>query len=174
MKQEEKKLPEELAVTEAAASYAKRGISSNADPCEETMAYQAVKDAFIAGAEWQKERDVKEALESGGSCSQMCYELGRKDMRKEMMEGAVEKEMPTTMPFVQTSSKINQLFGTACECFMIGAEWQRNKMLEGAVECMVMDFSSNLPRPQVDIRLDPGKYHTGDKVRIIIVEEDEE
>lgn len=57
--------------------------------------------------------------------------------------------------------------------FIAGAEWMKAKMLDGAVECMVMDFSSNLPRPQVDIRLDPGKYHTGDKVRVIVIKEDE-
>ncbi len=37
---------------EAAEEYANRGISSNADPYEETIAYQADKEAFKAGAEW--------------------------------------------------------------------------------------------------------------------------
>lgn len=43
-------LPEGL--EEAAEKYANRGISSNADPYEETIAYRADKDAFKAGAEW--------------------------------------------------------------------------------------------------------------------------
>ena len=87
--------------------------------------------------------------------------------------------------------------GIAQDCFIAGAEWQKEKdekeqadlftivaldavqrakeqMLKDAVECVVMDFSSNLPRPQVDIRLDPSKYHSGDKVRIIIVKEDKQ
>jgi len=37
---------------EAAEKYANRGISSNADPYEETASYQADKDTFKAGAEW--------------------------------------------------------------------------------------------------------------------------
>ena len=53
-----------------------------------------------------------------------------------------------------------------------GAEWQKAQMMKEAVEGTVMDFSSNQPRPQVDVLLDAHKYHTGDKVRIIIVKED--
>lgn len=37
---------------EAAKKYANRGISSNAEPYEEIIAYQADKDAFKAGAKW--------------------------------------------------------------------------------------------------------------------------
>jgi len=48
----------------------------------------------------------------------------------------------------------------------------RQDMMKDAVEGTVMDFSSNRPRPQVDVLLDAHKYHTGDKVRIIIVKED--
>ena len=92
MKQDEKKLSE--------------GLKEAAEKCEayydvgEERGYLCthrgdIKDAFIAGAEWQKERDANEALESGGSCSQMCYELGRKDMRKEMLEGAVDAYVKT-------------------------------------------------------------------------------
>ena len=55
-----------------------------------------------------------------------------------------------------------------------GAEQMKQQMLKDAVEGTVMDFSSNRPRPQVDVLLDPHKYHTGDKVRIIIVKEDGE
>lgn len=48
----------------------------------------------------------------------------------------------------------------------------KEQMLKEAVEGTVMDFSSNRPRPQVDVLLDPHKYHTGDKVRVIIVKEE--
>lgn len=47
----------------------------------------------------------------------------------------------------------------------------KEQMMKEAVEGTVMDFSSNQPRPQVDVLLDPHKYHTSDKVRIIIVKE---
>lgn len=56
--------------------------------------------------------------------------------------------------------------------FMKGVAEGKRLMMEEAVECMVMDFSSNLPRPQVDIRLDPGKYYSGDKVKVIVIKED--
>ena len=62
---------------------------------------------------------------------------------------------------------------TPYDCFKAGAKWDKEQMMEEAVEGTVMDFSSNRPRPQVDVLLDPDKYHTGDKVRIIIVKEDE-
>lgn len=63
--------------------------------------------------------------------------------------------------------------GSIKGAFIAGAEWQKDKMIEEAAECMVMDFSSNLPRPQVDILLDPGKYHTGDKVKVIVIKEEQ-
>ncbi len=85
-------------------------------------------------------------------------------------------------------------YATIMGAFIAGAEWGMNQcplpedttifnkgvaegkrlMMEGAVECMVMDFSSNLPRPQVDIRLDPGKYYSGDKVKVIVIKEEEQ
>lgn len=43
---------------EAAEKYANMGISSNADPYEETMSYQANKNAFKAGAEWLSNQGV--------------------------------------------------------------------------------------------------------------------
>ena len=56
--------------------------------------------------------------------------------------------------------------------YQIGLANKEEQMMKEAVEGTVMDFSSNRPRPQVDVLLDPHKYHTGDKVRIIIVKED--
>lgn len=53
----------EVDLEEAAEKYANRGISSNADPYEETIAYRADKDAFKAGAKWQKEQMMKNAVE---------------------------------------------------------------------------------------------------------------
>ena len=53
--------------------------------------------------------------------------------------------------------------------FIAGAEWQREKMLKDAVEGVVMNFSSNTPRPQIDVFVDPHKYCSGDKVKIVII-----
>lgn len=50
-------------------------------------------DAFIAGAEWQKERDTREMVMSDGSYFQKSYALGKKDMKEEMLKEAVEGEV---------------------------------------------------------------------------------
>lgn len=90
-----------------------------------TPEYNAtLAEAFIAGAEWQKEQD--------------------------------EKEQADLFTIVALDA----------------AQRAKEQMMKEAVEGTVMDFSSNRPRPQVDVLLDPHKYHTGDKVRIIIVKED--
>ena len=41
-------------------------------------------------AEWQKEQYTREMIMSDGSYFQKCYELGKKDMKEQMMEGAVD------------------------------------------------------------------------------------
>ena len=60
----------------------------------------------------------------------------------------------------------------ANRCFENGKQAMKEQMMKDAVEGTVMDFSSNRPRPQVNVLLDSHKYHTGDKVRIIIVKEE--
>ena len=53
---------------EAAEKYANRGISSNADPYEEIMSYQADKDALKAGAEWMAGQGVTvKGVQYGGN-----------------------------------------------------------------------------------------------------------
>lgn len=51
---------------------------------------------FKAGAEWQKEQDTREMIMSDGSYFQKCYELGKKDMKKEMLEDAIEGRVGQT------------------------------------------------------------------------------
>ena len=41
-------------------------------------------------AKWQKEQDTREMIMSDGSYFQKCYELGKKDMKEQMMKEAVE------------------------------------------------------------------------------------
>ena len=48
---------------------------------------------FIAGAKWQKWQETREMVMSDGSYFQKCYELGKKDMREQMMKNAVEAEV---------------------------------------------------------------------------------
>lgn len=78
------------------------------DLVEEVKRYYSDNFAYISGdaptlsiltniashfAEWQKEQYTREMIMSDGSYFQNCYELGKNDMRKEMMEGAVEGEV---------------------------------------------------------------------------------
>ena len=56
--------------------------------------------------------------------------------------------------------------------YQLGLANKEEQMLKEAVEAEVFDFSSSLPQPYAHISLTPNKYHTGDKVRIIIVKED--
>ena len=41
-------------------------------------------------AEWQKEQDTREMIMSDGSYFQKCYKQGKKDMKEQMLKGAVE------------------------------------------------------------------------------------
>ena len=55
---------------------------------------EIVKAAYIkggyAGAEWQKEKDTRDMYMSDNRHFQKVYELGKKEMKEEMMEKAVE------------------------------------------------------------------------------------
>jgi len=49
--------------------------------------------AHLQGMEQQKEQDTREMIMSDGSYFQNCYELGKKDMKEQMMKEAVEGEI---------------------------------------------------------------------------------
>ena len=50
----------------------------------------AHRDGIIKGASWQKEQDIRDMYMSDNRHFQKVYELGRKDMKAEMMKEAVE------------------------------------------------------------------------------------
>lgn len=50
-------------------------------------------DAFIAGAEWMRKKDVEDMYMSDNRHFLKCYEQGKVDMRVEMMKDAVEGEV---------------------------------------------------------------------------------
>lgn len=50
-------------------------------------------DAFIAGAEWQKDKDTRDMYMSDNRHFNKVYELGKKDMKEMMMKEAVEGEV---------------------------------------------------------------------------------
>lgn len=56
--------------------------------------------------------------------------------------------------------------------FVNGARWQKQQMLEGAVECVVENWNPE-PHPEITIPLNPEVFGVGDKVKVIIVKENE-
>lgn len=49
-----------------------------------------VKEDFIAGAEWQAEKDARDMYMSDNRHYEKVYQLGKKDMKKQMMQDAVD------------------------------------------------------------------------------------
>ena len=119
-------------------------------------------------AEWSKTPEGRAAYEK------VAEEMRREISEKPMQEG-LEEDVERWF-FNEISSKINVEHSMyyyfqecACRYAQWGAEHAKEQMMKEAVEGVVMDFSSNQPRPQVDVYVDPNKYCTGDKVRIIII-----
>ena len=86
-----------------------------------------------------------------------------------------EESVPNDLE--EMADKYEQEFftdATLGEAFIAGAEWDREQMMKEAVEYEVWDFSSSLEDcPHVNIPLDNKQYRSGDKIRVIIVKEDE-
>ena len=77
---------------EAAREYAYRGMPDEMKPYVKPVGDEVIKN-FIAGAEWQKEQDnaiSRQAEAERIKTQQMCYEKGQADMKRKMMEEAVE------------------------------------------------------------------------------------
>ena len=71
---------------------ASRKHSCYDEDCEGAWYEPIVRNAFIAGAKWQKENDEKELSEKIASA----YQLGLADKEKQMVKEAVEGEVMTT------------------------------------------------------------------------------
>ena len=91
----EKPVPHDL--EEAAGEYAeKHGFRipyDGSDNFYDNIDVKASKEGFIAGAEWQKEQDnaiSRQAEAERIKTQQMCYEKGQADMKRKMMQEAVE------------------------------------------------------------------------------------
>lgn len=83
-----------------------------------------------------------------------------------------EDEKPVPNDLEEAAGNIYKTpFGTRAEDFKAGAEWQKEQMLKEAVEGTIVDAGFDDHTALVSI---PDKrYDEGDKVRIIIVKEDE-
>lgn len=51
------------------------------------------QDCFIAGAKWQKEQDNRDMFMSDNRHFNKVYELGKKDMKEQMLKGAVDVQV---------------------------------------------------------------------------------
>ena len=152
---EQQSLPQEL--EEAAEKYRResygKSILPNIDgPMPEYVG--SVKDAFIAGAEWQKEQDEKELSEKIASA----YQLGLADKEKQMMDEWLKDRDGCFWDGVEEGKKA-----------------MREQMMKEAVEGEVMTTGFSTCDPVFIINrseLSPEtSFKDGDKVRIIIVKE---
>ena len=121
------------------------------------VSYHDFKKVARHFANWQKEQDTREMIMSDGSYFQKCYDLGKKDMKEQMMNNGTV--ILTEEDFDAEKEK--------------SVEWGYNlckeQMMKEAVEG---DFMLN---PYPIISLDDCKdydFKDGDKVRIVIVKEE--
>ena len=64
--------------------------------------------AFIAGAKWQAEQDTRDMFMSDNRHFEKVYELGKKDMKEQMMKGAIDAEFCSAgmfMPMIDFKDK---------------------------------------------------------------------
>lgn len=69
-------------------------------------------------------------------------------------------------------AKENYLTPYIREAFIAGAKWDRIQMMKEAVEGTVHNFSSNKPHPTVLV--DARGFNQGDKVRVIVLPNEDE
>ena len=75
---------------EKAKSFTSLEEAANEFANQDCVTFASRKKGFIAGAEWQKERDIRDMYMSDNRHFQKVYELGKKDMKEQMMKEAVE------------------------------------------------------------------------------------
>lgn len=55
------------------------------------------QDCFIAGAKWQAEKDARDMYMSDNRHFEKVYQLGKKDMKEQMMKDAVDADVMLTL-----------------------------------------------------------------------------
>ncbi len=112
------------------------------DDAIRTTALRCWKGGFIAGAKWQAEKDARDMYMSDNLHFEKVYQLGRTDMREQLMKEAVEGEVCG-----RVHDHINVRFA------------------DGVCKFLEPKNISHIPA-------DVSKFNVGDKVRIIIVKEE--
>lgn len=132
----------------------KRFVSPHFGTIEYTAPwFKSEKDAFIAGAEWQKEQFEKNRLVA-------CDAQTREEYERET-------------DFVDKFITENLRTPTFSDAINYGIAWQKEKMMEGAVEGYVNYYEDSGGILMAEARVGC-PYHMGDKVKIIIVPEKED
>lgn len=82
---------EAKSLTEDYRDFLAKGLTENQPrPIGPHWFCEYAKKRFIAGAEWQKEQDTRDMVMSDNRHFNKVYELGKKDMKEQMLKEAVE------------------------------------------------------------------------------------
>lgn len=100
----QKNIPKELSSDdlEKAAKEYSRNVSDGHN-------YRDLTCGFIAGAEWMKEKDTRDMYMSDNRHYEKVYELGKKDMKKKMLEDAVERTVKIDSggyPYIEITAEL--------------------------------------------------------------------
>jgi hypothetical protein len=92
----------------------------------------SIKDAFIAGAEWQKEQDTRDMFMSDNRHFQKIYELGKKDMKDEFEKNRLaacdrqtQEEYDREVEFATEIINKEHRKPTFSDAINYGIEWQK-------------------------------------------------
>ena len=129
---------------------------------------KASKEGFIAGAKWQKEQDEKEQADLFTIVALDAAQRAKEQMMKEGLDAV-------------KSGQSNKIEKTIAGVFVkYGMDRQKEQMMKEAIHYVVQDdldshgASYNIPFIRIGIAaLKPKGIGVGDKVRIIIVKEDD-
>ena len=147
------------------------------------MAVVGLAEAFIAGAEWQKEQDFKDFLKSDNTNFYKCYEKGREDQKREDQETIELAEdhamMAGRMQMKEEIERDNYLYPKSeyelgwldelkKDLFEEGRKAMKEEMMKEAVEGVLVD---NIDGTQ-EICLHDNRY--GKKVKLIAIPKDDD
>jgi hypothetical protein len=110
--------------------------------------------AFIAGAQWQEERNE----ETIKTAEDHAFLAGADWQKEQDLTEASQSKSPLSVAYTN-------------RCFENGKQVMKEQMLKDAVDGVVENWNSE-PYPEITIPLNPEEFTAGDKVKLIIVKED--
>lgn len=126
----------------------------------------SIRDAFIDGAKWQKEQHKS----APGKYTEMDFESARNTFSEDVYNHNRKNKTPIDMVDLD-------------DAFETGADWMEKQMMKEAVEGVVTNAGGEFGYDVADFRFDDNHTYSillpheekrkyGDKVRIIVVKED--